>query len=229
MSTTAEQDYTKTIYAMTSEGTEVTTSALASALGVRPPSVSGMLKKLSREGLISRRGRGKISLSASGRRLALKTIRRHRLIELFLVEIVGMPWDMVHDEAERMEHAISSEFEDRIDELLGRPTVDPHGAPIPTSAGEMPEVSGLHLGKLPVGHRATVREVRDRDPEMLRYLRNIGLVPGRRVRLIEVLSFDGTVVVEINRRHRHLSQQVAGSVWVDADPEKELGSSNKMS
>jgi DtxR family Mn-dependent transcriptional regulator len=220
MATTADQDYTKAIYTLTADGLEVTTSSLATVLNVRPASVSGMLKKLSRDGLVSHKQRGKIALSAKGRRLALRTIRRHRLIELFLVEVVGMPWDMVHEEAERLEHAVSKVFEERIDELLGHPTADPHGAPIPTADGVIPSGDRVRLDQMPAGARGTVREVRDGDPEMLRYLEDIGLVPGRRIRLKEILAFDGTIVVEVNRQARNLSGRVASSVWVEPDPDR---------
>ena len=217
MITAADQDYIKMIYKLQEQNGDVSTSSLAAALGVTAASVSGMLKKLSREKMVTHRHYRGVRLTEKGRRSALEVLRRHRLIELFLVEILAMPWDKVHQEAEQLEHAVSDEVLAQIDKLLGYPGHDPHGAPIPSSKGKLKKVPRVRLDRLPVGHRVTVGEVSDEDPEMLQYLSKIGLIPGVRVLVSEILAFDGTRVLRCGRRKFSISSKVASAVWVQED------------
>src|SRR5436190_3576283 len=155
------------------------TNEIAQALGIAPASVTGMLRRLAEQGLISyERYRG-VRLSDAGRRAALRTIRRHRVIEAYLTSALGYPWDRVHQEAERLEHAASDELIDRMASAIGEPTTDPHGAPIPTREGTLDAESLVALADVMPGTRVCVRQVGDRNPEALRYLGELGLRPGR--------------------------------------------------
>jgi DtxR family Mn-dependent transcriptional regulator len=205
MATTSVEDYIKTIYHLEQRGAgPVKTKELAEALGVALPSVTSMLKSLASSGLVQyERYRG-AQLTEAGQRLALNVVRKHRLVEVFLVKTLGYTWDEVHDEAEQMEHAISDELAARIDRYLGYPTVDPHGDPIPDAEGRLPTVDGSPSRSLvgaPLGVALRVERVLDQDPELLRYLERVGLIPGAVCRVEEVLPFDGMmcVVVEPER------------------------------
>jgi len=217
MTTVADQDYIKAIYRLEGEQRAVSTSSLAAILGVRPASVSGMLRKLNQIRMVNLQRYKGVRLTDRGRRTALKVVRRHRLIELFLVEILGLTWDRVHEEADRLEHAISDQVLARMDELLGFPRFCPHGSPIPTSDGDLSHLPGVRLGQWPIGRVARVCEVDDRDPELLQHLSRIGLVPGAKFRVGNVLPFDGTLVLQIGRQTHHISPKVASAVRVDAD------------
>jgi len=214
MLSSADQDYIKAIYSLQTEGGPVTTSSLAALLGVTSASVSGMLAKLSRAGMVRHNRYRGVRLTERGRLAALKVLRRHRLIELFLVETLGLPWDKVHQEAENLEHVISDQLEQRMDELLGHPEFDPHGAPIPSLSGLIADSGDVRLGEAKPPCRGRISRVSDSDPELLRYLSRLGLVPGANVTLHEVLGFDGTVVVQVGKRRHHVSPAVAASVWI---------------
>lgn len=175
------------------------TNDIAQALGIAPASVTGMLRRLSDQGLISyERYRG-VRLSEAGRRAALRTIRRHRVIEAYLTKALGYPWDRVHEEAERLEHAASDELIDRMAAAIGEPTTDPHGAPIPTRDGTMEAKPLLALVDVDVGHVVRIRMVGDRDPERLRYLAELGITPGADVRVVARAPFGGPITLRIVR------------------------------
>jgi DtxR family Mn-dependent transcriptional regulator len=195
MPTTSVQDYLKAVYQISETGGRAGTSALAERLGVSPASVTEMLRKLSRSRpqLVSYQKHHGATLTAEGRREALEVIRHHRLIEAFLHRTLGLPWDQIHAEAERIEHAISEDLEDRIDEHLGYPTVDPHGGPIPEKDGTLPAPRGLPLADLALGQPAEVSLVPDEDPALLRYLAEVGLVPGAVVKVEERDPFEGSL------------------------------------
>src|SRR3954464_7803747 len=193
--TTAVQDYAKAIYTLESRDGEASTSALAALLEVRPASVSGMLRKLSALGLVEHERYRGVRLTKRGRRVALEVIRHHRLVELFLVESLGMTWDEVHDEAEVLEHALSEELEELIATKLGNPTVDPHGDPIPSRELKLAETDAPTLAELDPGETATFVRVSDVDPEMLRFLGDRDIVPGTRLELVERQPFDGPLFV----------------------------------
>jgi DtxR family Mn-dependent transcriptional regulator len=215
MLTIADQDYVTAIYRLQGETSFVTTSSLASALGVTPASVSGMVRKLSGSKLVLHRRHKGVRLTKSGRRAALDILRRHRLTELFLVDILGLSWDLVHREAHKLEHAISDEVLDRIDEMLKLPKYDPHGSPIPSRNGEIASRSLIRLNQMDVGSKGTVREVSDDDPEMLNYLSRVGMIPGAPIAVKEVFPFDGVITLQVGKRKQTVSPKVASAVWID--------------
>jgi DtxR family Mn-dependent transcriptional regulator len=193
--TSSTQNYLKVIYDLTASGELASTNAVATRLGIAPASVTGMLQKLAsvKPRLVRYRKHQGVTLTRAGERAALEVIRHHRLIEAFLQYSLGYSWDQVHDEAERLEHAISEDLEARMAEVLGNPKRDPHGDPIPTAKLTMPRTHDVPLSRLRTGQRAIIRRVRADDPGLLRYLQEIGLVPGARLRVLEQSAFDGTV------------------------------------
>lgn len=196
------EDYLKTIFALSTSGEAVTTSAVAGQLGVAAASVSAMLKRLEANDLVHRSNDHRIGLTEHGERHALGIVRRHRLVEVFLAEVLGVPWDEVHAEAEVLEHAVSARLEERIDALLGHPTRDPHGDPIPPSSGQHVEDWGSPLAAAPAGSRFLVQRVSDRDSAMLRHLAELGARPGAVLNVIKWEPFGGPLWVEIDgRRH----------------------------
>jgi DtxR family Mn-dependent transcriptional regulator len=212
------EDYLKTLYAIEEAGDAGTTGALADRLGIAPASVTGMLKKLAAHDppLVCYEKRKGARLTDEGRSRALGTVRQHRLIELFLHEVLGFEWDAVHEEADRLEHVISDDLEAKIDERLGHPTVDPHGHPIPAKDGTMPEDGGVRLADLKAGDEGSVARVPDGDGEMLRYLAGAGLVPGARVALVDRGPFDGPFTVRVAGAEATfaVSLRVAANVFV---------------
>jgi len=191
------EEYLEAIYRLEREGPGVTTSGLASEIGVAPASVSGMLKKLAGEGYIEHRARGEAKLTRKGLEVGVRVLRRHRLAECFLTEILGMDWDEVHSEACVLEHAISARVEERLIAVLGNPKTCPHGHPIPPADLSDPERPGLPLAQLDEGANALVHGVTEEVPEMLRYLGSIGLRPGKDVELVEKAPLGGPVTVRI--------------------------------
>jgi DtxR family Mn-dependent transcriptional regulator len=211
--TESVQDYLKVIYSLEESGTDAVTTAIAGRLGVSPASVTAMIKRLATSGhLRHRRYRG-VALTAKGRRLALEVIRHHRLLEAYLHRELGMSWDVVHDEAEVLEHAISEEFEDRIAEKLGHPTHDPHGDPIPPKNGDHVEVHHSPLKECSPG-TATVERVSDRDPDALRYLGKLGLRPGADIVVEEQAPFGGPVWVRVGRKRHAIGRELASGIYV---------------
>jgi DtxR family Mn-dependent transcriptional regulator len=193
MLSAAMEDYLKTIYVLQAQGDgeRVTTSRLAEALDVTPPTVTSMLGKLDERGLADREKYKGVRLSAQGQRVALEVIRHHRLLESYLTEQLDYDWSEVHDEADALEHHISEELEQRIADSLGDPAVDPHGDPIPTADLEpLDERRGATLAETADGAEVVVERVRDHDPEELRYLDEHGIRPGVRVEVVEVSPFD---------------------------------------
>lgn len=192
----------------------VATGVLAQALGVSPGTVTGMLKTLSEANLATYTPYEGARLTESGQRLAMKVIRRHRLLELFLVKTLNMPWDEVHEEAEHMEHAASERLIDRIDAFLGYPAVDPHGDPIPTADGSLAEIEGTPLAKLPRGQFFRVVRVVDQDPAFLRYLTECGLDLHASGELAENRPESGALVIRLENRTVALGADAAGKVLV---------------
>jgi DtxR family transcriptional regulator, Mn-dependent transcriptional regulator len=219
--TSAVEDYCKAIFALQSrEEGPVSTNALAERLQITPGSVSAMLKKLDGEGLIVRVPYRGVRLTASGRRVALEVIRHHRLLELFLAETLEMPWDRVHAEAEVLEHVISEELEGLIAAKLGDPTRDPHGDPIPSAELELPErEDSRSLHSLRKGQGGVFVRVSDADPEMLRYLSELGISPGDRVLVRERQPFDGPLLVSFSdgEREQAIGGQLARAMRVAVD------------
>src|SRR6185437_14400721 len=212
--TAAVQDYAKAIYTLESRDGEASTTALATLLDVRPASVSGMLRKMSALGLVEHERYRGVRLSQRGRRVALEVIRHHRLVELFLVESLGMTWDEVHAEAEVLEHALSEELEELIAAKLGNPTVDPHGDPIPSRELKLAETAAPALAELESGEIATFVRASDADPEMLRFLGERGIVPGARLELVERQPFDGPLFVRVGKNVHVLGETLARAMRV---------------
>jgi DtxR family Mn-dependent transcriptional regulator len=194
--TSAVEDYLKAIHALGRAGEPATTSALAARLDVAPASVTGMLKKLAASGLVEHEKYQGARLTEAGRLVAVETIRHHRLVETYLHQALGVPWDRLHAEAEAWEHVLSEDLEARMDAALGHPTHDPHGAPIPTASLELDEEDLLPLARLDAGQTATVARVSDHDPAVLRAVGAAGLYPGTRFRVLDVED-DGAVRVSL--------------------------------
>jgi len=194
----AREDYLKAIFHLGLEGTRVTTSALADRLGVRDPSVSAMLKRLAAHGLVNYVPRSGAALTDTGRVACMRVVRRHRLLETFLVEILGLDWSEVHDEAEVLEHHLSDRFVDAMDHVLAHPGEDPHGHPIPDAAGEMPARALEPLENLPIGATATVRELRSDEPERLVRWKELRVVPGARAEMLERLELEDVMRLRVN-------------------------------
>jgi DtxR family Mn-dependent transcriptional regulator len=211
----AMQDYLKSIYRLQQANGAVSTSALAKALGVAQGSATGMVKKLARLGLVRHHPYRGVLLRRSGERAALEVIRHHRLLELYLARVLGYSWDTVHAEAERLEHTISEEFEERIFLALGRPDRDPHGEPIPAKDGTIEREGHRGLVDLEVGARGVIRQVGDTNAEVLRYLGACGLVPGAIVTVVHKAPFDGPIVVKRGRNSHALGRELAVSIQVE--------------
>ncbi|SVC34056.1 uncharacterized protein METZ01_LOCUS286910, partial [marine metagenome] len=192
----AVQDYLKVIYKLSrapEAAAMVSTTLIAERMEVSAASATNMIKKLAELRLLEHRPYQGVELTPSGVKMALEIVRHHRLLELYLRQALGYNWDTVDAEAERLEHAISEDFEDRIDEALGFPTVGAHGEPIPTKDGNIAEPEYSRLADLREGQRACIRQVSDRDPELLRYLDRSGLVLGTRIRISEKAPFRGPI------------------------------------
>ena len=208
------EDYLKAIYEIERDGEVAATTAIAVRLGIAPASVSGMVRRLARQGLVVVERYKGARLTAKGRRVALQMIRRHRILESYLVTRLAYQWDGVHDEAERLEHAASPELIERMSAALGHPLVDPHGAPIPRADGTVNDARLRSLNDLDVGERATVARMSDRDPALLRYLAKLGIRPGAALRLVDRAPFDGPLTVAVGRARHVVGISVATRVYV---------------
>jgi len=213
--TRSVEDYLKAIYHLSSQGGFASTSDIAALLEVAPPSVSGMVKRLSETGLIEHVPYRGVQLTAQGRRAALRMIRRHRVLEVYLSQQLGYDWDGVHTEAERLEHAVSDELIERMAKALGDPQYDPHGAPIPTAAGEIEETELVPLADAPIGAVIEVRQVADEDAARLRYLAEQGLTPGTLLMVAERQPFNGPTITKLrpSGEARVVGQELARALW----------------
>jgi DtxR family Mn-dependent transcriptional regulator len=212
----AIEDYAKAIYVLETRGSEpVSTTALAERLHVTPGSVSAMLKKLDDHGLVTHTPYRGVRLTPEGRRTALEVIRHHRLLELFLAEVLEMPWDRVHQEAEVLEHVLSSELEEIIAAKLGNPTRDPHGDPIPTPDFEIDEGETRSLADLAPGDCGVFVRVSDADPEMLRYLGARGVTPGAPLEVVERQPFGGPLFIRFGSEVHPLGGDLAQAMRVE--------------
>jgi DtxR family Mn-dependent transcriptional regulator len=200
--TPAIEDYLKIIYDLSCEGRRVKTKQIAEALDVRPASVTGMIQKLANNDppLVDYRKHYGVKPTPEGERAALQIIRNHRLLEMFLHETMGFPWDEVHEEAHQLEHVISPEFERRMATVLENPLYDPHGAPIPTQDLEMPSHSNQALADLRTGQCAVIQRVPDDDTELLRYLEKAGVIPNARIEVLDYSDFDRNLKIQISVR-----------------------------
>src|SRR3989440_1905749 len=212
--TRAQQDYLKALYLLRGDERAVPTRELAQRLGISSPSVSEMVTRLTAQGLVEHdRYRGQ-QLTREGRRVALELVRHHRLLEMFLVQVLGYSWDEVHDEAERLEHVISERMEQRIFELLGRPELDPHGHAIPTRGGKVRPVSRRPLSECRAGERLLVEGVSDEDAGKLRELERRSLMPGTRLVVLAGSEFEGPIEVRIKGRRESVPLGLARAIFV---------------
>jgi DtxR family transcriptional regulator, Mn-dependent transcriptional regulator len=209
------EDYLKAIYILQQQEGVVTTSLLGERKGSKPGSVTGMIKKLAEMNLVVHTPYQGVQLTEAGERIALEVIRHHRLIELYLVQALGYTWDEVHEEAERLEHHISEKLEARIAAHLGNPDFDPHGDPIPSLAGELPNSTSTSLADLPVGANARIVRVGDQDGERLRYLADIGMTPGAAIEVVDSAPFEGPLSVRVANTIRAIDRRMAQTIRVE--------------
>jgi DtxR family Mn-dependent transcriptional regulator len=215
--THAMEDYLKAVYRLreaADTGGQVTTQRLAEELGVTGPSVTNMVKRLHELRLLRHARYHGVELTPAGEKIALEVLRHHRLLELYLAETLGYAWDEVHAESERLEHHVSEELEARMDSVLGHPTRDPHGDPIPSREGQIEAVTDQLLLDLELGAFATVARVSDRDPERLRYLGGLGLYPGATVVVAERFPFDGPLRIRVADTDHVIGRALAAAVHV---------------
>lgn len=208
----AVEDYLKTIYKLQGEGPAPTTE-IARALGVSPASVTSMAKRLDTMGLANYASYRGVSLTSAGEKIALEIIRHHRLLETYLKEILDYPWDQMHEEAEHLEHHISEEFEAKIDKMLGYPTHDPHGDPIPSREGHMTEPALDALPDAAEGETLLIGRVSDRDPDTLSYLESVGLLPGSQIKVTASDYPDGPITVSIRGSSVSVGPEIARHVF----------------
>lgn len=213
------EDYLKAIYELTLDNKRASTTHLAEFLEVTPASVTGMIQKLAntKPTLVKYEKHHGVSLTQDGENVALETIRHHRLIEMFLHQILGYPWDEVHEEADRLEHVISEKFEERIAVALDNPRHDPHGDPIPRTDLTIPSSPEFRLNELQLNQEATVTRVRDDDPALLRHLNDMGLIPGVKILVTDYSEFDGNLTIKLpnNKEKIVLGSQITGQIYVD--------------
>ena len=214
MHSQAIEDYLRAIYELQCAEGQVGTNLLAERLGVTPASVTGMLKKLAEMKLVIHEPYQGVRLTKAGQKIALEVLRHHRLVERFLAEALGVPWDRVHEEAHKIEHVISEDLEERMDAMLGYPTTDPHGSPIPRPDGTIDESANTRLAELETGQSAVVAEVSDHDSTLLRYLGDLGLYPDTAVSVMAVAPLDGLMTVRVRNKQHALSHAVANEVLV---------------
>jgi DtxR family Mn-dependent transcriptional regulator len=211
----AIEDYLKTIFALEQEKSPVSTSRIAEARSVKPGSATSMVQRLHKLNLVNYEKHYGVTLTETGREIALEVIRHHRLVELYLMEALGFAWDEVHEQADLLEHVISEKLEERIAAALNHPEFDPHGDPIPSKEGIVIDIASQPLSELPAGSRAIVSRVPDdADSELLRYLGELGLTPGTEFTVLEVAPFDGPITLDIGESTRIIGFRAAGAVLV---------------
>lgn len=208
------EDYLKAIFSLEQEGQRATTQALADFLDVAPASVTHMVKRLGEAELVRYTPYQGVELSQAGRKVAVEIVRHHRLLELYLSQVLGFSWDRVHAEAERLEHHISEELEARIDAALGYPSHDPHGHPIPTREGEIRPLTDERLTDQEVGVVLEVVRVGDRDPDLLRYLADLGVLPGVTVELAGQPDEEGVYSLRVGGQERSVSAELCALIRV---------------
>jgi len=218
--TRSVEDYLKAIYRLSTEGRPAATSDIARLLELSAPSVSGMVKRLSELGFLEHIPYKGVQLTEAGRRAALRMVRRHRLIEAYLVQFLGYSWDTVHVEAERLEHAVSDTLVERMAAALGHPVVDPHGDPIPSADGSIHETACTPLADVDIGETVEIRRVDESEPERLRYLALLGLVPGVVLTVLDRQPFGGPVTVESAGERHSIGAELAQVVLVGGEVER---------
>ncbi|MDP9201249.1 MAG: metal-dependent transcriptional regulator [Gemmatimonadota bacterium] len=214
------EDYLKAIYTIGKGTGAAATNEIAQRLALAPASVSGMVRRLADQGLLAYERYHGVKLTESGRRAALRTLRRHRVIEAYLAQALGYAWDRVHEEAERLEHAASDELVDRMAATIGEPEVDPHGAPIPTRDGAVDETEYTSLADLAIGVPGVIARVADEDPAMLRYLAELSVVPGKRITVKSRAPYGGPITLSMGRQELSIGPALAAHVLIAPTPER---------
>lgn len=223
MYTPVVEDYLKAIWMLQQTEVPVSTSRIAERLQLTSAAVTAMVKRLADQNLLRHEPYYGVSLTATGELAALRIIRRHRVLELFLNEVLGYAWDSVHEEAERLEHAASDELIERLARLLGEPERDPHGSVIPSASGEINQAVYPALADLAPGTGGRVLEVQVSDPEQLRYLGSLELYPGAQVEVTEHAPFRGPVSLRVNGEARVISRELADRIRVELPVEEHAG------
>ena len=215
--TISTQDYLKNIYELTENGDSASTNALAKKMNVSAPSVTGMVQKMasSRPALVEYQKHQGVTLTKEGKRAALEVIRHHRLLEAWLVQTLGYSWDEVHEEAERLEHVISEDFERRIAAAMGNPVRDPHGELIPTADLTMPLDESTPLSALRPKQAATIQRVIASDPDLLRYLEGLDLIPGTQIEVRDYSPFDHNLTIKVGRKSFVLGLNITSKIFVE--------------
>jgi DtxR family transcriptional regulator, Mn-dependent transcriptional regulator len=215
------QDYLKTIYELTENGESATTNALAKKLNISAPSVTGMVQKLAsaKPALVEYQKHQGVTLTSEGKKAALEVIRHHRLLEAWLVQTLGYSWDEVHEEAERLEHVISEDFERRIAAAMGHPVRDPHGELIPTVDLKMPLDESTPLSAMRPGTTGTIQRVDASDSKLLRYLEESGLVPGVEIQVIDYSPFDHNLSIKTGRKITVLGLNITSRIFIEENRE----------
>lgn len=212
----AIEDYLKTIYMLEQEESPVSTSRIAAARDVKPGSATSMIQRLHKFNLVVYKKHYGVTLTEAGREIALEVLRHHRLVELYLMEALGFSWDEVHEQADILEHVISEKLEERMAAALNYPEFDPHGDPIPSKEGIMTKVNNKPLAQLESGDSAVVSRIPDdTNGKLLRYLADLGLVPGTKLKVTQVAPFEGPMTLEINDESIVIGQKVAEAVLVE--------------
>ena len=209
----AVQDYLKTIYKLEVSG-PVSTTEIAKELKVSGASVTGMLKRLAGMGMVDYNSYKGVKLTDSGKKIALEIIRHHRLLELYLKEMLGFSLDKVHEEACRLEHYVSKDFVDKITELMGDPEYDPHGHPIPSKEGELPETHEKPLVEVEAGKNVEISRLSDKDSKMLAYLEELSLVPGKKIMITEKAPFNGPLTLKFDDQEKIIGNEVAKNIFI---------------
>lgn len=227
MTSASVQNYLKAIYQLQEDNETVTTTALAGHLEISAASVTNMIKKLARLKLVRHSPYHGVELTRAGEKMALEVLRHHRLIELFLAEALGVPWEEVHAEAEKIEHVISEDLEDRIANFLGDPSHDPHGDPIPTKAGHVERPIYQSLFQVNAGESAVIARVSDQNPDHLKHFSRLGLIPDATVAVIDREPFEGPLRVRVGVGEHTLDETLARSIWVSPPTIQKTSGTNR--
>ncbi|MGN6180453.1 MAG: metal-dependent transcriptional regulator [Mucilaginibacter sp.] len=214
MNTLAEENYLKTIYHLSHQADNVSTNQIAAALSTKAASVTDMLKKLADKQLINYTPYQGVSLTGAGQKIALLIIRKHRLWEYFLVEKLNFKWDQVHDMAEEMEHISSEELIDRLDQFMGYPKYDPHGDPIPDCDGNFKIHEFKPISAIALNGGGVISGVRDHSSEFLQYLDKQQLIIGKKIKVMEIIAYDHSMILQVGNNKIHISREVANNLLI---------------
>lgn len=215
MKNISKEDYLSVIYKSADTNGEIKANQIAEQLNISPAAVTDMLRKLSKEGYVDYKRYKGTKLTKSGEEYARSMVRRHRIWELFLHQVVGLPWDKVHNEAHNLEHSASDELINKMEEMLDFPEYDPHGDPIPDKNGKLPKGNvGIPLSSVENGHRVKVNRVHDFDSSFLQYISKIGIELNKEITVVESLEFDNSILVKIDKKETNLSSKVAANIFV---------------